>query len=101
MASLHIDDALYRRFEADAAARGSSVEADVRRILEEHAPPPPADDGGDDEGERRRAALLEMIERMQSRRLPLPEGFTDSTELIRQMREDRETHLLRFMRGEE
>ena len=90
MATLHIDDDLYRQLRADAEARGSSVEADVHRILEKHRPPPP----GDGDGERRRAALLGMVSGFRTRPISPVEGYPGSVEFIRRMREEDEANLL-------
>lgn len=95
MATVHLDDDLYRQLASRATAQGRSVEADVHRILEGHA------SDSDSEGERRWRALDRMIARVQESPWALPEeGEVNSTELIRQMREEEEAHLERVVRGE-
>ena len=93
MAMVHLDDGLYGRLKVRAEARGSSVEDDVRRILDGEAPPPKS-------GSERRAALLDLIDRSRERPLYLDGRVPDSTELIRQMREEEEFDLMRVVRGE-
>lgn len=95
VATVHLDNDLYRRLVARAAASGISVDEDVQRILEGHFPQP-----AESERERRWRALDALMVKVQGSPVELPEEAVDSTELIRQMREEEEQALMRLVRGD-
>jgi antitoxin FitA len=78
----NLPDELVAALKARAAANGRSMEAEHRRILmEEFAKV--------EEKGRAVAAFLEKAAAFRARIGPLPPGEPDSTELIRQMRDER------------
>lgn len=95
MATLHVDDDLYRRIRVSAEANGTSPESEAARVLAERFPP--STDGG---GERRRRALLRMVERFRFQPIDPGPDYPGSVEFIRQMREEEEADLDRAIRGE-
>lgn len=95
MATIHLDDTLYRRIQASAEANGTTPEVEAARVLDERFSP-----SVDDGEEHRRQALLRMVERFRSQPIDPGPDYPGSVEFIRQMREEREADLDRAVRGE-
>lgn len=86
MATLHIDEVRYRCLMASAAARDSSPEAEIARIIDESVP-----GAVDREQDRISETTLDFVERMRARHAEMvaKRGYLpDSTELIRRMRDE-------------
>lgn len=93
MATVQVDDELFRRLRTQAEQQGLTVEDGVQRILSEHA----IEDGP---GRKRRAALLNLIARSWERPLYLDGRVSNGLETLHQMREEDEIDLMRVVRGE-
>lgn len=93
MATVVIEDSLYSRLESRAQALGVSVEDEVRQLLETEVSARPSP-------RERKAALLDLIEHVWQNPVYVDGRKPDSTEMIRQMREEEEIDLMRVVRGE-
>jgi antitoxin FitA len=78
----NLSDDVVAALKARAAANGRSMEAEHRRILEEQLVLV-------EEKRRRLADFLDRAARLRAEVGPLPPGEPDSTELVRQMRDER------------
>lgn len=95
MATLHLDDALYRRIQASAEARGSSADAEAARLIKQSmsAERSPAEQAKVD-------ALINRLRASHERQRAHHGGeLPDSTELIRKIRDERDAELVRHMTG--
>ncbi len=88
--TLDIDRALHTRIRLAAFREGTSMREYIERILAQAVPEPAAE--GEDE---LHPMAPDALERLQATREAISRGrvFSDSTEIVRQMREDRSRHL--------
>jgi len=85
----NLDDHLVSAIKRRAAEHGVSMEEEVRRLL--------AATYGDDRMQRQREWAARQLERL--RRGELPSAQSDSVEVIRSMREERENQLMDAIEG--
>lgn len=80
-----LDEALVRKIKQRAAAAGRSMEEEVRSLLDQTY-------GANEQMKRQRAFVKRQLARLD--RGEMPSSDTDSAELIRQMRQERDTQLM-------
>jgi plasmid stability protein len=85
-----LDDALVRKIKQRAVEAGRSMEEEIRNLLDRTY-------GTSEQMKRQRAFVKRQLARLD--RGEMPSSDTDSAELIRQMREERDTQLMEAIEG--
>ncbi|HEX6796243.1 MAG TPA: hypothetical protein VF116_00865 [Ktedonobacterales bacterium] len=88
--TLDIDRALHTRIRLAAFREGISMREYIERILEEKVPEP-----APEEEDELRPMAPDALERLRTTREAISRGrvFSDSNQIVRQMREERSQHL--------
>lgn len=89
--TLDIDRALHTRIRMAAFREGISMRAYIEHILEDAVAPEPTSE----EEDELHPMVADALDRLRAARAAISRGhvFSDSTEIVQQMREDRSEHL--------